>query len=207
VTEHISERYVAEVRKKIADKVELLRKWKAHGVPPLIDDAGKQLTDENNKPLYDYFPDDKRAFCAWTAKDNCSATIAKYPEILEFATLSRSTLGKKYHAKSLEDVETQIEGVIKKVAAQASKDNLKPELQSMRKELDYWKQIAIEANNDLVHQRRLAARAQTEWRRSELAREHNNNLLNDQIARLTTANAELTAQLAKIRPLSSKGKK
>jgi hypothetical protein len=207
VTDHVSERHLAAARKKIADKVKLLEKWKAHGVPPLLDDAGNRVTDARNKPLFDYFPDDKRAFCAWTAKDNCSATIAKFPEILEFATLSRSTLGAPHNTKHLEKVETLTKGVLRKVEAQTAKDNLKPELDSLRKELNYWKQIAIETNNDLVHQRRLAARAQSEWRRSELAREHNNNLLNEQIARLTTANAELTAQLAKIRPLSSKGKK
>lgn len=207
MSEHVSMRFKAEATKKMEDKVKLLKKWKVSGVPPLLDEAGKRVMDENNKPAFDYFPDDERAFCSWTAADNCAATRERYPEILELETLSRSTLTQPHHKNSRTDVNTQIAGVEAKLLAQVSKNNLRPELESLRKERDYWKQIAIEANNDVVHQRRLAAKAQTEWRKSEIARVNNNKVLNDELDQLRAINAELTAQVAKIRPLNAKGKR
>lgn len=205
MNEHVSVRLKADFDARVEHKQKLLRRWASSGIPYVLDDRNQKVFNQDGTALLDYFPDSEKAFCLWTKEHNCASTLAAYPELESFRSVSRDTLTRDYHSVLRKKVVECIEAASKRFAAQLARANVKGELKSeiraLKKELEYWKLMAIEANNDVVHQRRVSARMETLLRESEQARENNKNVLNDEIERLKALNATLASQIATISPL------
>lgn len=189
-------------------KLSILDDWARRGIPWKRDPAGNYIFDSEGERTIDYYPDDIKAFCAWDGKENCDHTVQ---DIVEFCrqrgintprSLSRSTLGKAYHKVRFDKVTSLLKVLSAKAASQIQHTNKSNIIESLETDLDYWKTLALHQEAvDIVLQRRRAARAEKDLAKKtrELAR-HQAEARREIIA-LEAKVAELTATLAKVRPL------
>ncbi|MFM0739440.1 hypothetical protein PQQ51_19540 [Paraburkholderia xenovorans] len=202
---HVSRRLKQEAADKINAKLAILTKWVCGGIPVIPRRPGPKTTQSKVMQL-DYFPDDEKAFCAWTAQQNCTRTVERFPELLEIKSLSRSTIVQPAHVLLRDRVSDVLDALTEKAKAQLTISEPATKLADVIADRDRWKAIAEKQETDVRDQRAKAAEAEAKYRAERRARMQNDAALNEQIQSLSAEVSALTATLKKVTSFRSTGK-
>lgn len=197
----------SQVRKQVAQaniecKLNILRDWVANGIPYRVDEHGHGLLDDNEQKVLEFFPTSVRQFKAWDGSQHAPVLRTRLPAI---TATGNDTLAKR------PIVETQVKQVIGALRqrARAQRDATRSSrLRQLEEELRIARTVIGMRVADLREQQRALRRLQSDRDRLQIQYEGDTaefrRLHDELIAALEKErrrNAELTAQLAKVRPI------
>ena len=196
------------VESLIDAKLLILDEWARTNIPWKLDQAGDFVRDRDGERTIDYYPDDVRAFSEWDITKNCEHTAQRVKAFCSQKSIplpqrfSRDTLGKSYHSTLLLRTQSLLKVLAAKAASQIHDTNKTNLIKSLTKDRDYWKSLALHQEQvDIVIQRRRAASAERELAKMTPQLERNKSEARREITSLEARVAELTASLAKVKPL------
>lgn len=197
-----------EARRKIEARITVLNAWIAEGIPWRMSDDGKTLRDNNGELLPEFIPASFTEFVAWSSENNSTSvakTTYKHAEncacILDFGTLSRTTLNQKYN-QSLKDTAKELMSTAAAcLIKQLEKENKNSIIAAKNAEISYLKLVVQSQERELKVSRINERTAITEKRQEHELRLRNDAEFQRLIKELEAKISSLTQTIAKVMPI------
>lgn len=204
---HRSQVLKAAAQENIEHKLTILKNWLRDGIPFVEDGVGNKLLDAKERKVLEYFPSSLRQFKLWDGTQNSPRLRALLPS---FSVTGNDTLSKR--PASVEQVE-RVTRALKLRAEQQMNEGRHSILRKLENELDIAKSTIELRVSELRTQQRQIRNLKSENNRlrqeqdghvSELRRLLDQS--EEALAQERQRNADLSAIISKVSPISNKSK-